>query len=41
MNTITVSGKTVELAIEQGLKQLNTTREQVLIVVIQEGKKVF
>lgn len=39
MNTITVSGKTVELAIEQGLKQLNTTREQVLIVVIQEGKK--
>lgn len=39
MNTITVSGKTVELAIEEGLKQLNTTREQVLIVVIQEGKK--
>lgn len=39
MNTITVSGKTAELAIEEGLKKLNTTREQVLIVVIQEGKK--
>lgn len=39
MNTITVSGQTAELAIEEGLRQLNATREQVLIVVIQEGKK--
>lgn len=39
MNTITVSGQTVELAIAEGLKKLNATRDQVLIVVIQEGKK--
>lgn len=41
MNTVTLTAPTIELAIEKGLQQFNATREQVLIVVLQEGKKGF
>ncbi|MBS4770656.1 protein jag [Carnobacteriaceae bacterium zg-ZUI240] len=41
MNTITMTAATVELAIENGLKQLNASREDVIIVVLQENKKGF
>lgn len=37
MNSIDVSGKTVEQAIEIGLYKLNTTRENVKIIVLDEG----
>lgn len=39
MQTITVSAKTTQDAIAQGLQQLNATREDVFITVIQEGRK--
>lgn len=37
MKSVTVSGKTIEKAIEEGLKLLNTTFENVDINVISEG----
>ena len=39
MKSIEISGKTVEEAIEKGLKLLNVTRDQVDIEVISEGEK--
>ena len=41
MKEITASGQTVEEAVQSALEQLNTTRDQVEINVIDEGKKVF
>lgn len=42
MDCIEVKGKTVEEAIEEGLKQLQATREEVIIEVVQqERKKLF
>jgi spoIIIJ-associated protein len=38
---VTVTGKSVEEAVKQGLKQLNTMRDRVTIDVIDEGKKGF
>lgn len=37
MNSIEVSGKTVDQAIEIGLYKLNTTRENVKVIVLDEG----
>lgn len=37
MNSIEVTGKTVEQAIEIGLYKLNTTREEVKVIVLDEG----
>ncbi|GAA0415712.1 MAG: RNA-binding cell elongation regulator Jag/EloR [Bacillota bacterium] len=39
MREITASGQTVEEAVQSALEQLNTTRDQVEIDVIDEGKK--
>ncbi|WP_163969271.1 RNA-binding cell elongation regulator Jag/EloR [Oceanobacillus halotolerans] len=39
MREVTASGQTVEEAVQSALKQLNTTRDQVDIDVIDEGKK--
>ena len=37
MNSIEATGKTVEQAIEIGLYKLNTTREEVKVIVLDEG----
>ncbi|WP_217588429.1 RNA-binding cell elongation regulator Jag/EloR [Lentibacillus saliphilus] len=39
MKEITASGQTVEQAVKSALEQLNTTRDQVKIDIIDEGKK--
>ncbi|WHX25582.1 RNA-binding cell elongation regulator Jag/EloR [Virgibacillus halodenitrificans] len=39
MREITASGQTVEEAVQSALEQLNTTRDQIEINVIDEGKK--
>ncbi|WP_085993786.1 RNA-binding cell elongation regulator Jag/EloR [Oceanobacillus senegalensis] len=39
MKEITASGRTAEEAIQSALEQLNTTRDQVEITIIDEGKK--
>ncbi|MFA9556245.1 RNA-binding cell elongation regulator Jag/EloR [Evansella sp. AB-rgal1] len=41
MRKVTVSGKTVEEAIELGLSKLQTTREQVEVKVVEEPQKGF
>ena len=41
MREVTASGQTVEEAIQSALKQLNITRDQAIIDVIDEGKKGF
>lgn len=41
MREVTASGQTVEEAVQSALKQLNTTRDQVEITIIDEGKKGF
>ncbi|MFC4024182.1 RNA-binding cell elongation regulator Jag/EloR [Oceanobacillus longus] len=41
MKEITASGQTVEEAVQSALEQLNTTKDQVEIDVIDEGKKGF
>ncbi|ASK61767.1 protein jag [Virgibacillus phasianinus] len=41
MREITATGQTVEEAIQSALEQLNTTRDQVEIAIIDEGKKGF
>lgn len=41
MREATASGETVEEAIESALTQLNLSKEQVEITVIDEGKKGF
>ncbi|MBO1004169.1 RNA-binding cell elongation regulator Jag/EloR [Pseudogracilibacillus auburnensis] len=41
MREVTASGQTVEEAIQSALEQLNITRDQVEIEVIDEGKKGF
>lgn len=41
MREVTASGQTVEEAVQSALKQLNTTRDQVKINVIDEGSKGF
>lgn len=41
MREMTASGQTVDEAVQRALKQLNTTRDQVEIEVIDEGKKGF
>src|SRR5699024_3804159 len=38
---VTASGRTVDEAVESALKQLNMSREEVEIVIIDEGKKGF
>lgn len=39
MKEITASGQTVEQAVQSALEQLNTTKDQVEITIIDEGKK--
>lgn len=39
MKEITASGQTVEEAVQSALEQLNTTKDQVEITIIDEGKK--
>lgn len=39
MREITATGQTVEEAVQSALEQLNTTRDQVDVVIIDEGKK--
>ncbi|WP_156289937.1 RNA-binding cell elongation regulator Jag/EloR [Oceanobacillus salinisoli] len=39
MKEITASGQTIEEAVQAALEQLNTTRDQVEITVIDQGKK--
>ena len=39
MREITASGQTVEEAVQSALEQLNTTKDQVEIDIIDEGKK--
>lgn len=39
MKEIVLEGKTAEEAIEEGLKQLGVTREQVQVEILDEGKK--
>lgn len=41
MKKITVSGKTVDVAVQSALEQLNTTRDKVSIQVIEEPQKGF
>ncbi|RBW69146.1 RNA-binding cell elongation regulator Jag/EloR [Bacillus taeanensis] len=41
MRKVTVTGKSVEEAVVQALKQLNTVRDHVTINVMDEGKKGF
>lgn len=41
MREITASGQTVEEAVQSALEQLNTTKDQVQVDVIDEGKKGF
>lgn len=41
MKKITVSGKTVDEAVQSAIKQLNTTRERVSIQVLEEPQKGF
>jgi len=38
---VTTSGQTVDEAVQSALEQLNTTRDQVEITIIDEGKKGF
>ncbi len=39
MDGIEVKGQTVEEAIEEGLKQLQVTREDVVIEIVQQERK--
>lgn len=39
MREVTASGQTVEEAVQSALEQLNTTKDQVEVLVIDEGKK--
>lgn len=39
MKEITVQGKTIQEAVEKGLKELSLRRDQVEVVVVHEGKK--
>ncbi|MDC3414913.1 protein jag [Aquibacillus sp. 3ASR75-11] len=39
MRQITASGQTIEEAVQSALRQLNTTKDQVTVDVIDEGKK--
>lgn len=41
MSVITAKGQTVELAVENALRQLNTSKDRVDINIIDEGKKGF
>lgn len=41
MKEVTASGQTVEEAVQSALEQLNTTKDQVVVDVIDEGKKGF
>ncbi|HDX9612337.1 TPA: protein jag [Bacillus toyonensis] len=41
MSVITAKGQTVELAVEDALRQLNTSKDQVDINIIDEGKRGF
>lgn len=41
MEKLTIKDSTVENAIQKGLTQLNTTRDKVDVLIIEEGKKGF
>lgn len=41
MKVIEMTGKTIEEAINHGLKELNTSKDKVEIKVIDEGSKGF
>ncbi|MDM8365353.1 RNA-binding cell elongation regulator Jag/EloR [Bacillus thuringiensis] len=41
MSVITAKGQTVELAVEDALRQLNTSKDQVDINIVDEGKRGF
>lgn len=41
MREMTASGQTVEEAVQRALEQLDTTRDQVEVIIIDEGKKGF
>ncbi|WP_300262509.1 RNA-binding cell elongation regulator Jag/EloR [Clostridium sp.] len=41
MNTIEITGKTVEEALKSALEKLNTTEDKVEVIVIEEGSKGF
>lgn len=41
MREMTASGQTVEEAVQRALEQLDTTRDQVEVTIIDEGKKGF
>ncbi|MDK0618904.1 RNA-binding cell elongation regulator Jag/EloR [Clostridium perfringens] len=41
MNTIEITGKTVEEALKRAVEQLNTTEDKVEVTVIEEGSKGF
>lgn len=41
MKEVTAVGQTVDAAVESALAQLKTTKNQVEIIVVEEGKKGF
>ncbi|MGQ0451887.1 Jag N-terminal domain-containing protein, partial [Bacillus sp. SS-TM] len=41
MSVITAKGQTVELAVEDALRQLNTSKDRVDINIVDEGKRGF
>ncbi len=41
MSIITAKGQTVELAVEDALRQLNTSKDRVDINIVDEGKRGF
>ena len=41
MRQVTATGETVEEAVHSAIEQLNTSKDQVEIEVIDEGKKEF
>lgn len=41
MKEVTAVGQTVDAAVESALAQLKTTKNQVEIIVVDEGKKDF
>lgn len=41
MKEVTAVGQTVDAAVESALAQLKTTKNQVEIIVVDEGKKGF
>lgn len=41
MREVTATGQTVDEAVQSALEQLNTSRDQVEVDIIDEGKKEF